>query len=81
MVLWLRPSRIRHVRCSPTSRHNVARGAYPVNGAGETLPVPSEEQRQVPTVTPWGACSRGRADPVRRGIAPKAAQPEYNRVD
>ena len=60
----LRPSRIRPVRCSPADRRNIARVLIRDNGPVKVLLVPSEEQRQTPTVTPWGACSRGRADPT-----------------
>ena len=77
--IGLRPSRIRPVCYSPADRHNIARVLIRDNGPVKVLLVPSEEQRQTPTVTPWRACSRGRADAVRRGIAPTAAQPGNNR--
>ena len=61
--IGLRPSRIRPVRCSLADRHNIARVLIQGMGLVKVLLVPSEEQRQTPTVTPWGACSRGRAGP------------------
>ena len=81
--VWWTPSESHKAsRCSPIGRHNIARVLIQDNGLVKVLLVPSEEQRQIPTVTPWGACSQGRADPVRRGIAPKAAQPRnYRRIE
>ena len=46
-------------RCSPIGRHNIAKVLIRDNGPVKVLLVPSEEQRQTPTVTPRGACSRG----------------------
>ena len=71
----LRPSRIRPVRCSPADRHNIARVLIWDNGPVKVLLVPSEEQRQTPIVTLWELVVEGGLDPVRRGNAPKAAQP------
>ena len=64
MVWWTPPESHKAGRCSPIGRHNIARLFIRDNGPVKVLLVPSEEQRQTPTVTPWGACSRGRADPT-----------------
>ena len=78
-VWWTPPESHKAGRCLPIGRHNIARVLIRDNGPVKVLLVPSKEQRQIPTITPWGACSRGRADSVRRGIVPKAAQPGNHR--
>jgi len=78
LCIGLRPSRIRPVRCSPIGQHNIARVLIQDMGLVKVLLVPSEAQRQVPAVTPWGACTQRRADLVRRGNAPARAQPGNN---
>ena len=49
VVIGLRPSRIRPVRCSSADWHNIARVLIQDMGLVKVLLVPSEEQRLGPT--------------------------------
>ena len=64
LCIGLRPSRIRPVVVRLLVGITLLEVLIRDNGLVKVLLVPSEEQRQTPTVTPWGACSRGRADPT-----------------
>ena len=55
VVLWLRPSRIRPVRCSSADWHNIARVLIQDMGLVKVLLVPSKKQRLGPTMGPRGA--------------------------
>ena len=51
-VWWTPPESHKAGHCSPIGRHNIARVLIRDNGPVKVLLVPSEEQRQTPTVTP-----------------------------
>ena len=61
---WTPPMSHKARPLSAWDRHNIARVLIRDNGPVKVLLVPSEEQRQTPTMTLWGAYSRGRVDPM-----------------